>query len=160
MADGMNVFHGAVRKENSELDIVFGSFTEGSLDGSLPSVAILGMNAFEPFFPTRRAFFWIEIVDAIPFVGEMQCLSSDCAQDPASRMREPLGFLKVRLAALQGLIEKAQSPCGVVENLPELGNFVLTRKGNSMPKLAAGQGLRALDEQAKRPGDTASNGKT
>src|ERR1700684_623336 len=100
------------------------------------------MDAFETFFPARRAFFRIEAVDTKPFIGEMEGLSSDYAPDPASRMGEPLGFLKVRLAALQGLIEGTQSPCGIVENLTKLGNFVPTRNGNLMPKFAAGQGLR------------------
>jgi hypothetical protein len=39
-----------------------GHFSDCSIDYSLPLGSILWMNALQPFFPTRRALFWIETI--------------------------------------------------------------------------------------------------
>src|SRR5882762_1577345 len=101
MADGVEVFDRAVRKKDSEFHFVIGLFTDGSIDRPLPLGSILRMNAPQPFFPTRHALFWIEAIYAIPFLGEMQGVSSCYLPDPAPRMCEPLRFRKITLASPQ-----------------------------------------------------------
>ncbi len=62
MADGVDVFDRAARKQDSELHFVIRLFTDRSIDCPLPLGAILRMNALQPFFPSRRALFWIEAI--------------------------------------------------------------------------------------------------
>src|SRR5580704_4357712 len=107
MADSVYIFDGAVRQEDSEFQLVFRSFTDGSLDFTLPPVSILWMNPLAPLFPRRHTLFWIEAKYAIPLVGKMQGASSLHLPDPTPGMRQPLGFFKVRLAVLQSFIERA-----------------------------------------------------
>src|SRR6266852_6664863 len=59
------------------------------------------MNALQPFFPSRYALFWIEAIYAIPFLGEMQGVSSRYPPSPTPRMREPLRFCQITLAPPQ-----------------------------------------------------------
>src|SRR5580658_8931582 len=109
MANGVNIFNSAVREKDSEFHIVFRLLADGSIDDSLPPVAILWVKALEPFFPTRHALFWIETIDPIPLIGQMQGIPSRHLPDPTSGVREPLCFIEVHLTLLQGLIERAQS---------------------------------------------------
>src|SRR5580700_3801137 len=106
MADSMDVFDGAVRQEDSEFYIVIRLCADGLLDRVLPLVSILRMNALASLFPLRHTLFWIEAKYAIPFVGQMQGGPSVHSPDPTPGMRETLGFLKVRLAVLQGFVER------------------------------------------------------
>src|SRR5580693_10483902 len=124
MGDGVNPLDSAVSQKDSEFQIVFRLFTDGSLDGLLPSGSILRMNSLQPFFPTRHALFWIEAIDPTPFLGQMQGVSSRYPPDPTRGMREPLGFGKIRLAALQSLIERTKSPRRIIENPAKLREFV------------------------------------
>src|SRR5271168_148886 len=138
MADSVHVFESAVRQKNSEFHIVFRLLPDGSVNYSLPSVSILWMKALSAFIPTRHTLMWIEAVDAIPFIGQMQSVPTRYLPNPASGMREPLGFLKVHLALLQGFIESTQSRRGIVKDLAELGEFIVTHNPDLMPKLATG----------------------
>src|SRR5258708_20074799 len=101
MADGVDVFDSAVRKKESHFHFVIRFFTDCSIDCPLPLVSILRMNALQLFFPGRRAFFWVEAIYAIPFLGEMQGVSSRHPPSPTPRMREPLRFRHIALALPQ-----------------------------------------------------------
>src|SRR5260370_30089575 len=90
MADGVDVFDGAVRKKDSEFHFVIRFFNDCSSDCPLPLVSIFRMNALYLSFPSRRAFFGVEAIYAKPFLGEMQGDSSCHSPDPTPRMREPL----------------------------------------------------------------------
>src|SRR5258708_805523 len=67
------------------------------------------MNALQPFFPSRYALFWIEAIYAIPFLGQMQGVSSRYPPGPTPRMRESLRFRQARLAAPELLGTKTKS---------------------------------------------------
>src|ERR1700730_8544518 len=101
MADGVDVFDRAVRKNDSEFHFVIRLFGDCSIDWPLPLGSILGMNALQPLLPNRRARFWIKAIDAVPFLGQMHGVSSRYPPGPTPRMREPLGFRQVTLAAPQ-----------------------------------------------------------
>src|SRR5258708_30516620 len=90
MADGVDVFDGAVRKKDSEFHFVIRFFNDCSSDCPLPFVSIFRMNALYLSFPSRRAFFGAEAIYAKPFLGEMQGDSSCHLPDPTPRVRELL----------------------------------------------------------------------
>src|SRR6266436_7152798 len=71
MADGVDVFHRAARKKDSEFHFVVRLFSYCSIERPLPLGSILRMNALQPLFPTRHAIFWIEAIYAIPFLGQV-----------------------------------------------------------------------------------------
>src|SRR5271167_626833 len=106
MAYGMDVFERAIRQKYPEFNVVFRLFADGSVDYPLPPGAILGMKALKPFLPTRHTLFWIETIDAVPFIGEVQGVAARHLPDPAPRVREPLGFFKIHLAVLQRLVKR------------------------------------------------------
>src|SRR5580765_5849061 len=101
MADGVDVFDRAVRKKDSEFQFVIRLFSDRSIDRPLPLASIQRMNAAQAFFPIRYTLLWIEAIYAIPFLGQMQGVSSRHLPDPASRMRQPLRFGQVILAPPQ-----------------------------------------------------------
>src|ERR1700730_11734184 len=101
MADGVDVFDRAVRKEDSEFHFVIRLFIDCSINCPLPLGSILRMNAPQPFFPSRHARFCIEAIYAIPFLGEMQSVSSRYLPDPAPCVSEPLRFRQITLASPQ-----------------------------------------------------------
>src|SRR5713226_6818320 len=101
MADGVDVFDCAARKKDSEFHFVIRLFTDCSIDCRLPLGSILRMNPPQPFFPSRHALFWIEAIYAIPFLGQMQGVSSCYPPGPTPCVREPLRFRQVSLALLQ-----------------------------------------------------------
>src|SRR5260370_27933855 len=68
MADGVDVFDGAARKKDSEFQFVFQLFSDCSIDCPLPLGSILRMSAQQTFFKSRRAIFWIESINAGPFL--------------------------------------------------------------------------------------------
>ncbi len=59
------------------------------------------MNALSPFFPSQTAFFWVEAIYAIPFLGEMHGVSSRYSPGPTPRMREPLRLRQIGFARAQ-----------------------------------------------------------
>src|SRR5258708_764465 len=99
MADGVDVFDSAGRKKVSDFYSVIRFSTDCSLDCRLPLGSFLRMNALQPFFRSRYALFWIEAIYAIQSLGEMQGVSSRYPPSPTPRMREPLRFCQVCLAA-------------------------------------------------------------
>src|SRR3979409_2168802 len=99
MADGMDVFDSAVRKNDSEFHFVIRLFTDCSIDCPLPLGAILRMNSLEPLFPSRQALFPIKAIYAIPLLGKLHGLSSRHLPNPAPRMREPLRFRQITFAS-------------------------------------------------------------
>src|SRR5260221_515539 len=101
MADGVDVFDGAVRKKDSEFHFVIRFFNDCSSDCPLPLVSIFRMSAPKPFFPSRHAFIGIEAIYPIPLLGEMQGGSPRHAPDPTPRMREPLRLRQITLAPPQ-----------------------------------------------------------
>src|SRR5712664_1427120 len=102
MADGVDVFDSAASKKDSEFHFVIRLFSDCSTDCLLPLCSILGMNALQPFFPSRHALFWIEAIYAVPFFGQMQGISSRYPPGPTPRVREALRFRQISLAPPQG----------------------------------------------------------
>src|SRR4030081_2618382 len=101
MADGVDVFDRAVWKKDSEFHFVFRLFSDCSIDCPLPLGSILRMSALPTFFKSRPAIFWIEAINAVPFLGQMQGVPSRYPPGPTPCVREPLRLRQVRLAALQ-----------------------------------------------------------
>src|SRR5260370_29172738 len=101
MADGEDIFDSAVRKKDADFNFIIRLFTDCSIGCLLPLGSILRMNALQPFFPSRQALFWIEAIYTIPFLREMQGVSSRQPPAPTSHMREPLRFRQITLASLQ-----------------------------------------------------------
>src|ERR1700689_2056386 len=99
MADRVDVFNPAVRKKNSKLQVVIRLFTDCSFYGSLPAGSIFRMGALQAFFPVWHALFRIELIDAIPFLGEIQRISSQHFPDPTPGVREALRFGKIAFAS-------------------------------------------------------------
>src|ERR1700722_13870378 len=104
MADGVNVFHFAFRKKDSEFHFVIRSLTYCSIDCFQPFRSIFRMNALQTLFPYRSALIRLESVDAIPFLRKMQGLSSRYLPHPAAGMRQPLRLRQVGLASSQALV--------------------------------------------------------
>src|SRR5216684_2340487 len=117
MADSVDVFDRAVRKKDSEFHFVIRLFTDCSIDCPLPLGSILRMNALQPFFPGRGALFWIEAIYAIPFLGQMQGVSSRYLPGPAPCVREPLRFRQITLALPQRFFRLLC--CGDVDRGPD-----------------------------------------
>src|SRR2546426_11578435 len=101
MADGVDVFDSAVRKNDSEFHFVLRLFTDCPIDCPLPSGTILRMNALEPLFPSRHAVFWIKTIYAIPLLGKMCGFPARHSPNPTPRMREPLRFRQITLTLPQ-----------------------------------------------------------
>src|SRR5580693_1225472 len=101
MADGVDVFDRGAWEKNSEFHVVVRLLGHRSVDCLLPLGAVLGMNALKSLFQSRYAIFRIKAIYAIPFVGQVQRVSSRKLPDPAPRMREPLRFCQVTLAPPQ-----------------------------------------------------------
>jgi hypothetical protein len=108
MADGVDVFDGAARKKDSEFQFVFQLFIDCSIDCPLPLGSILRMSAQQTFSKSRRPIFWIEAINAVPFLGQMHGVSSRYPPGPTPCVREPLRFRQVRLASLQLLFLQFQ----------------------------------------------------
>src|SRR4029077_956440 len=108
MADGVDVFDRAAWKKDSEFHFVTRLFSDCSIDCPLPLGSILRMSALPTFFKSRRAIFWIEAINAVPFLGQMQGVSSRYSPGPTPRVREPLRLRQVRLASLQLLFLQFQ----------------------------------------------------
>src|SRR6266853_1566180 len=100
MADGVDVFDRAAWKKNSEFHFVIRLFSDCSIDCPLPLGSILRMSALQTFFKSRRAIIWIEAINAVPFLGQMQGVSSRYPPGPAPCVRKSLRFRQVRLASL------------------------------------------------------------
>src|SRR3979490_290397 len=101
MADNVDMFERAARKEDSEFDFVGRFFSYCSINCLLPLGSILWMNALHPLVPIRHALSWIEAIYAVPFLGQMPGVSSLYPPVPPPRVRQPLRFRKVALAPPQ-----------------------------------------------------------
>ena len=101
MADDVDVFDSAARKEDSDFLVVIRLFSDCSIDCPLPLRAILRMSALQTFFKSRRALFWIEAIYAVPFLGQMQEGASRYPPGPTPCVREPLRFRQIALAPPQ-----------------------------------------------------------
>src|SRR6202045_3431664 len=84
------------------------------------------MSALQTFFKSRRAIFWIEAINAVPFLGQMQGVSSRYPPSPTPCVRESLRLRQVRLASLQllflqfqGLGSESPIPPGRQQSQPE-----------------------------------------
>src|SRR5580692_4201627 len=108
MADGVDVSDRAVWKKDSEFHFEFRLFSDCSIDCHLPLSSILRMSALLTFFKSRRAIFWIEAINPVPFLGQMQGVSSRYPPGPTPCVREPLRLRQVRLASLQLLFLQFQ----------------------------------------------------
>src|SRR5439155_25855824 len=73
-----------------------------SLDCSLPRVSILRMYSLQPLLPRWHSLFGIKSVNAIPFVRQMQCVSSCYLPNPTTRVRQPLRLCEIVFALAQG----------------------------------------------------------
>ncbi len=102
MANGVDVFHRGARKKNSEFHVVVRLFAHCSVDCFLPLASVLRMNALQSLFESRYAILQVEAIYPIPFVGQVHSISSCYLPDPTPRMREPLCFCQIPLAAPQG----------------------------------------------------------
>src|SRR5260370_5495383 len=101
MADGVDVFGCGVRKKDSEFHFVIRLSSDCSVDCPFPLGSILWMSALQKLFKSRRAIFWIEAMNSVPFLGQMQGASSRYPPGPTPCVREPLRLRQVRLASLQ-----------------------------------------------------------
>src|ERR1700756_4519811 len=108
MAYGVDVFDGAVWKKDSEFHFVFRLFSDCSIDCPFPLSSILRMSALPSFFKSRRAIFWIEAINPVPFLGQMHGGSPRYPPGPTPCVREPLRLRQVRLASLQLLFLQFQ----------------------------------------------------
>src|ERR1700692_3373065 len=108
MADGVDVFDSAVWKKDSGFHFVFRLFSDCSIDCPLPLSSILRMSALPTFFKSRRAIFWIEAINPVPFLGHMHGVSPRFPPGPTPCVREPLCLRQVRLASLQLLFLQFQ----------------------------------------------------
>src|ERR1700751_1184440 len=108
MVDSVDVFDRAVWKKDSEFRFVFRLFSDCSIDCPLPPSSILLMSALPNFFKSRRAIFWIEAINPVPFLGQMHGVSPRYPPGPTPCMREPLRLRQVRLASLQLLFLEFQ----------------------------------------------------
>src|SRR5258708_32846179 len=108
MPDGTDVFDRAVWKKGSEFHFVFRLFSDCSIDCPLPLSAILRMSALPTFFKGRRAIFWIEAINPVPFFGQMNGVYSRAPPGPTPRVREPLRFPQVPTASAQLLFLQCQ----------------------------------------------------
>src|SRR5580698_5310274 len=97
MADSADPLHLSVRKKDAELLIVIGFFHDCPFDHPRPLNAILRMDAFEIFFPSRRSLSWIEAINPVPLLGEVYRLPVRWAPSPAARVGEFLRLSQVRL---------------------------------------------------------------
>src|ERR1700678_4523976 len=110
MADGVDVFDRAVWKKDSEFHLVLRLSRGCSIECPLPLGSILRMCALQIFFKSRRPIFWIEAINAVPLLRQMQGVSSRYSPRPTACVREPLCFRQVRLASLQLLFLLFQDP--------------------------------------------------
>src|SRR5713101_7607613 len=101
MTDGVDVFDRAAWKKDSDFHFVIRLFSDCSIDCSFPFGSLLRMNAPQPLFPSRHALFWIEAIYAVPFLGQMQGVSSRYPPGPTPSVREPLRFRQITLAPSQ-----------------------------------------------------------
>src|ERR1700676_381418 len=74
MANSVDPLHLSVRKKNTEFLIVIGFFHDCPFDRARPHKAILRVDAFEIFFPSRGSLSWIEAVNPVPLLGEVHRL--------------------------------------------------------------------------------------
>src|ERR1700691_221699 len=108
MADGVDVFGCGVRKKDSELHFVIRLLSDCLVDCPFPLGSILRMSALQKLFKSRRAIFSIETINSVPFLGQMQGVSSSYPPSPTPCVREPLRLGQVRLASLQLLFLQFQ----------------------------------------------------
>src|SRR5216684_8347107 len=108
MADGVDVFGCGVREKDSEFHFVIRLSSDCSIDCPLPLVSILRMSALQTLFKSRRAIFWIEAINSVPFLGQMHGVSSRYPPGPTSCVRESLRLRQVRLTSLQPLFLQFQ----------------------------------------------------
>src|SRR5229473_8560390 len=108
MTDGVDVFGCGVRKKDSEFHFVIRLSSDCSVDCPFPLDSILRMSALQKLFKNRRAIFWIEAINSVPFIGQMQGVSFRYPPSPTPCVREPLRLRQVRLASLQLLFLQFQ----------------------------------------------------
>src|SRR3984957_18436309 len=101
MADGVDVFGCGVRKKDPEFHFVIRLSSDCSVDCRLPLDSILRMSALQKLSKSRRAIGWIEAIDSVPFLRQMQGVSFGYPPGPTPGMREPLCLRQVRFASLQ-----------------------------------------------------------
>src|SRR5882762_3090672 len=110
MADSVDIFERAVWKNDPEFHFVVRLFTDCSIDCRLlPLGSILRMNTPQTLFPSRHALFWIKAIYAVPFLGQMQRVSSRYLPGPTPRVREVLRFRQITLAPSQRFFRKLTS---------------------------------------------------
>src|SRR5882724_3019289 len=100
MAHSVNPLENSLRKNNAELYVVIRSLTNCSLDYPFPSASILWMYPLQSLLPRWDPLFRIKSINAIPFIRQMQHLSSCYLPGPTAQVRKPLRFCEIRLAAL------------------------------------------------------------
>src|SRR6267143_4206700 len=95
------------------------------------------MNALQLFFPSRQTIFWIKAIYAVPFLGQMQGVSSRYPPSPTPRTHEPLRFRQITLAPAQRFFRLLC--CGDVYRGPdkfyELARLVQDRMANRVEVL-------------------------
>src|ERR1700692_1423961 len=101
MADRVDVFGCGVREKDCEFTFVIRLSSDCSVDCRLPLGSILRMSALQKLFKSRRAIFWIEAINSVPFLRQMQGVSFRYTPGPTPCMREPLCLPQVRFASLQ-----------------------------------------------------------
>src|SRR5579864_8524663 len=101
MAHGVDVFGCGVRENDSELHFVIRLSVDGSVHCHFQLGSILRMSALQKLFKSRRAIFWIEAINPVPFLGQMHGGSARYSPGPTPCVREPLRLRQVGLTTLQ-----------------------------------------------------------
>src|SRR5277367_4057870 len=86
MANSADPLHLSVRKKNAELMIVTGFFRDYPFDLALPLEAILRVDAFGIFFPSRRSLDWVEAVNPVELTRKVHCPPIRHAPGPTRRV--------------------------------------------------------------------------
>src|SRR5690242_13200945 len=97
MTNSVKVFDRSCRRKNAEFLFVFRFFDDCLFDCAHPLVSVIRMNALYSLIPTRDSVLWIESPDAVPFIGQIDCISSFEPPDPSPYVCDSLRFRQVGL---------------------------------------------------------------
>src|ERR1700758_4565695 len=106
MGQSMNPLERSVRKKNTELYFIVRPLTNCSLYCPLPCISIVRMYSLQPLLPLWPPLFRIKSVYAIPFIRQMERVSSCHLPNPVTRVRYPLSFREIGLAPSEFLSQQ------------------------------------------------------
>src|SRR5580698_1103686 len=104
MTDCVDPPDGTLRQNDPEDHIVICFLRDCPFKRAFPVKAILGVDALEALFPSRRSLRWVEPKDAVPFLGEMHPRPIRYIQNPAACVGQLLRLSEIAFASLQGFL--------------------------------------------------------